>query len=408
MNRLVKVKVLPNDPELTLEWASVSEAGVPLIYAVGLNWVEQRAEIIRKQLNLFIIDFTNGNISFRERRGFRRCREHLQKLAKYGSTMYLALTEDARGEPPWSQERMNEWLADRGEDVTVSFAVPSNLYIPWGLLYNGDPEKLVVDDTEPRIEEYEDFWCVKYRASSYHANLPLMASSALAGESFRLLSAVNNDVFEKAYEVLPEAEQGTAKWFWGEESKLPVAYDRVKLKEEWQKVSSDSGILYFYCHANGTKIEFSRDETVTAEQLHLDLRRDPRHRCVNLAFFNGCNTVVGPDVKSGDTGQSFAEILRMLRFRGHVGTEAKIPDVFALRFGFDFLFYFLHGKGSLLDAMSSLRRKHWPISLVYSIHCDPLVSIARQAPPEFPEQFSEENFSLDRVGSNLLTAAPAA
>jgi hypothetical protein len=52
--------------------------------------------------------------------------------------------------------------------------------------------------------------------------------------------------------------------------------------------------------------------------------------------------------------------------------------------------------------MNHLRRKHWPLSLLYTINCDPLVAISRTSVPVFPDRLSDDNFSLDRIGSNLL------
>lgn len=407
-NHLIKVEIIVNDNELDCHWSLGMEVGAYLISA-NLAGVKYWSSKVRECLNQFVSDYkTPEAIDVKERKGIRLYREHLQQLATAGNALYRALCDDSKHTT--TPEEMRDWLratrrrlADRGDSCFITFMVPDNVHVPWGLIYDADPAKLSMDDTElPTMEEYEDFWCIKFGASSVHSTIPLQAiPGTLPGESFQLLSAINQSVYGRAYSVMPGVEQAFVETFWGE-TNIQGVFSEHQLREAWSQINRENGILYFYCHANGTTIELSETEPLSAEELHVVLLRAKRSPSVNLAFFNGCNTAIGPDKQTGENGRSFMEIIKALEFRGYIGTEAKIPDVFALRFGFDFLFYFLNGNGCLLEAMGYLRRKHWPLSLVYTINCDPLIALSRKGVLAFPDRLSDDNFSTDRIGSNLL------
>ena len=73
---------------------------------------------------------------------------------------------------------------------------------------------------------------------------------------------------------------------------------------------------------------------------------------------------------TGDTG-----------FCGFIGTEAKVPDLFAFRFAADFFGHLLYDEMTVVEIMENLRRQHFPLSLVYSTCCHPQFKIKRIAGP---------------------------
>jgi hypothetical protein len=46
-----------------------------------------------------------------------------------------------------------------------------------------------------------------------------------------------------------------------------------------------------------------------------------------------------------------------------------VPDIFALRFGLDFLYYFFCKGWNVSRIMDHLRTEHWPLGLIYSTYC---------------------------------------
>ena len=62
----------------------------------------------------------------------------------------------------------------------------------------------------------------------------------------------------------------------------------------------------------------------------MDRLNEEDRKTACLVFVNGCCTATG----HADGG--FLEATGMQGFYGFIGTEANVPDVFALRFGLDF------------------------------------------------------------------------
>jgi hypothetical protein len=400
--RLIKVKAIADGENLKCAWEPDGAFGGINITA-SMSGLKKWSESIRDRLNEFVMDYVGGHIDFNAPTGRQNCKVHLKELAKFGNNLYKILTDDL--DHSQSPTTMKAWLGKFGDDCQINFLVPDGIHIPWGLIYSDDPDGLDTgEEGEPRIEDYGNFWGIKHSASSVYSTLPPPSdpTNRIASDSFSLLPTLNKGVFDTAYDCLDAVEQGIVDGFW-KQTCVPV-YNGDELSVAWQRLSKGSGILYFYCHANETSLELSKTEVLTAEDLRIALDEVPGLTSVNLAFFNGCSTAIGPQ-RQREYGRSFMGILKHLNFRGYIGTEAKVPDVFALRFGFDFLLNFLHGDRSLSDTMSHLRVKHWPLSLVYTMHCDPLVEISRSTAPGHPDRLSDDNFSLGQVGSDTLGSA---
>ena len=133
-----------------------------------------------------------------------------------------------------------------------------------------------------------------------------------------------------------------------------------KLIRAWKKDGNKIGLLYFYCHANGTRLSFGLDDEISTSDLRLELKREgaslENPPC--LVFLNGCHTAVGESTGgflAATGGQGFC---------GFIGTEAKIPDLFAMRFGLALLHELFTRDLPVRDIMQELHRKHWPLSIV--------------------------------------------
>ena len=93
--------------------------------------------------------------------------------------------------------------------------VPDRVHIPWGLVYDADPDSLNMDDTKPpQIDEYGDFWGIKFNTSSVHSTIRAPINpDRLPGETFYLLPAINEVAYTKAYSVLSTVERSFADTF---------------------------------------------------------------------------------------------------------------------------------------------------------------------------------------------------
>jgi hypothetical protein len=81
-------------------------------------------------------------------------------------------------------------------------------------------------------------------------------------------------------------------------------------------------------------------------------------------------------------------------FCGFIGAEAKIPDIFTLRFVTQFIDWFYASGETIEHVMRTLRKAHLPLSLAFSLSCarDLRLSVAkpRPLPAELPPNFSYE------------------
>lgn len=89
-------------------------------------------------------------------------------------------------------------------------------------------------------------------------------------------------------------------------------------------------------------------------------------------------------------------------FCGFIGTEAEVPDLFALRFGLAFLYHFLLEGVPVYLTMDRLRREHWP-SLLYSTYCYPMLRVSKPLDFKGLEVKEFDNFSkAELLGTKLI------
>ena len=167
------------------------------------------------------------------------------------------------------------------------------------------------------------------------------------------------------------------------------------LIEQWKTNGNNVNILFFYCHADGTTLVLDPADSLSMENFTLKLKKKARAgddppTC--LVFLNGCSTATGHE-KGG-----FLEATGNAGFCGFIGTESTVPDIFAMRFSLAFLYEMAHSGSPVYQVMDELRRKHWPLSLVYSVYCYPPLCVTKNAKLS-SEGITFGNFSRQQLGS---------
>ncbi|MCP4107301.1 MAG: hypothetical protein GY749_17455 [Desulfobacteraceae bacterium] len=166
--------------------------------------------------------------------------------------------------------------------------------------------------------------------------------------------------------------------------------------KRWSAIAHYNTLIYICCHADGTNLGLDPyEDKITIDDLRLKLQVAKPYT-KNLMFLNGCSTTVGQD------GGGFLEATGKEGFYGFIGTEAKIPDIFAVRFGLDFMVSFIYSGKPVYEIMDDLRRRHWPLSLIYGTYCYASLSVSPSPKKNFPLNFDQRNFSFEEVGSNEL------
>lgn len=312
----------------------------------------------------------------------------LKELARAGRDLYEALFLDAASSRDVAQEIRDD-LESRSSPCRILVKVDPRIHIPWGLLYCGPRDRI---SESGRIEELCGFACLKYNLSTIHSRLPVLPKPR-KDEVFKLLPVFNKRSFESARGVLRADEQEFVDMLMRRFSE--PTFSKTAFEERWRTEALKFGLIYFYCHANGKELALDLEDTVNIFTLRLLGNESPdAGKRICLLFINGCATAVG----SPDGG--FLEATSQAGFCGFIGTEAKVPDVFALRFGTAFLHLFLTSGLPIWRVMEILWRQHWPLSLLYGVYGHPLVRVeSGGGRVELPPALCC-NFSAETVGTN--------
>jgi len=314
----------------------------------------------------------------------------LKSLAEAGSRLYQTLFfETGYGNP----REVKSWLKSLYREQRLVITVGDRIYVPWGLIYDSDPKAL---DDGIDVDLFENFWCLKYLLASKYYRINPMGVKTIS-RSIEVIPVINRTVFETASRDVAKAEgsivnQLASGW------KGP-AFSKQEFFNRWKKITGNDILVYFYCHADGTRLALSADEMISLDDFRLELRGKPLSRrgtTTTVVFLNGCSTAIG------DPNGGFLEATASPDFCGFLGTETEVPDVFALRFGSAFLREWLNGAGPVFLVMDVLRRKHWPLSLLYSICCFPEFQIEKKDKFAGLSEVGTGNFSESEIGNRVL------
>lgn len=312
----------------------------------------------------------------------------LKALALAGRDLYESLFIDAANTRHIAQE-IREDLELRGSPCRILVKVDAQIHVPWGLMYCA-PRATIPDSGH--IDDLGGFACLRHNLSTIYYRIPVLPKPR-QGVPFQLLSVFHKGAFESARRLLRPDEQAFADELLRRFSE--PTYSRSEFEHRWRTAALKFGLIYFYCHSNGTELALDVEDTVDIFTLRLLANELPdAGERVCLLLMNGCGTAVG-----GPNG-GFLQAASQPGFCGFIGTESKIPDVFALRFGTAFLHLFLTSGLPLWRVMAILWRQHWPLSLLYGIYGNPLVRV--ESSGGMHDQPSElcRNFSTEAVGTN--------
>jgi hypothetical protein len=179
--------------------------------------------------------------------------------------------------------------------------------------------------------------------------------------------------------------------YWAQrESKSPAVAVTVRrsvkeLVDALKSGNTTDQIIYFYCHAqsvglggagpDASTLTLGRTDTVTLRTLRLEAPTDIKLRGAPLVFLNACESgELSPLFYSG-----FVPYFMSKGARGVIGTECKVPVLFAAEWARCFFDEFLDGTpiGELVLA----KRRHFYLQhsnllgLLYGIHCNADTSI---------------------------------
>ena len=373
----------PPKPDYSAEIEIVGDAYFQVTWARGLRYrpylidkgdIETASDGIRTQLGSLISNaldreraVTDGDsASVAASNAVER--EIMQDLAAHCGDLFTALFTCAPGSGVSQAYVAGIRDRIRGEPTpkSICFLVKPRVYIPWGLLYDGAPAA-GADPADPSA--FSGFWCLKHQVSTVFDYLASPNDFVVTYESssFHLLSGGDKAEFAKAKRVLKgySAERKLM-------AKLLKGYGRPATNSDalvgaWGENEKRLGLLYLFCHATARAIGFSVSDTMNVIKFkNLLAKSATSPRC--LVFLNGCYTT-NPDPKG-----TFLEATGRDGFCGYIGAETEVPAIFAFRFGLAFQCLLYQGI-EVVDIMAQLRRKHWPLSLIYGLYAFPHLSV---------------------------------
>jgi hypothetical protein len=356
-----------------------------LSYRINSGMVRRISARIRALLTLLVSECMD--------RGADSSGPTLKRLAMAGKDLHDTLFLDA-GESEQSPQDILEYIR-RFPDLPVTISVDQTVYVPWGLIYDGDTEKLS-GDSALDAEAFRDFWCIRRKLSTVYRRItPDRFLRKIPASNFRILPVINRNAFEAARSQLTVTEeQSLLEWLM---SRFMPVYSASDFKASWAENASKIGMLFFHCHADGTKLALSEEDLIESHQLKLEFSRSVigKRDWSCLLFLNGCSTA------TGDSDGAFLEAAGETGMSGFIGTEAEVPDVFALRFSLDFLSKFMQGNQSLRSTMLGLRVRHFPLSLLYSVYTYPGLQLESDNVLT-PIQLPPANYSYGQLGTSTI------
>jgi hypothetical protein len=322
----------------------------------------------------------------------------LKELATSGAKLYrtlFAAMDDAK---------LANRIRVRYEEETdfrLRFNVSASVYAPWGLVYPATDDEV---DALPDVHDvqtlgpYAKFWCMSRELATVYDGIPPdVVGRNYDASTLGMIRVVNDETFQaiksKFSKGSPESEM--LDWFHSHYG-APVLKSK-DLERAWRDKGSRTGLLYFYCHANATKLALSDEEKIASSDLFLMLSGSQRAPKTSgcLVVINGCSTAVGDP--SGD----FLLAASQEGLCGFIGTETDVPDVFALRFSLVMLDLLFRQGLTLSEAMLQLHRNHFPLSLLYGLYAHPDFRMPQAGSPAFA---APKNLSFESVGSGRLEA----
>lgn len=324
----------------------------------------------------------------------------LKSLAREGSVLYETLFAATEGKH--FADRVRRYYA-KADPFRLRFSVETSVFAPWGLVYPADTDdvdKLPVIPNIADLGPYDKFWCISRELATVYDRIPQDAAGLdYDSSTLGIMRVINRETFDAVKaKVGIASEVELLKWL---DKTAPPIVTAKDLRLAWKGRGAKTGLLYFYCHANATKLALSESENIESSDLLVTLSgatREPNNSGC-LLVMNGCSTAVG------DPKGDFMAAASQEGLCGFIGTETDVPDIFALRFSLALLDLLLREGLTISDAMLRLYRSHFPLSLLYGLYAHPDFRMPKEGTPKPTELM---NLSLGAVGTGRLELHDAA
>ncbi len=370
------LRITEHEKQYKVSWTIVDgdETLGPPAYSVDAGLLQQSATNVRLQLQVI----ADARKPF-EKPEFATL---LKQLAQLGRTLFKQLMNPANDQPEVLQ-RFRE-AATAPNQTRHDFKIileTAEIFVPWGFVFSGELGDVPTQDKlQMSLADMKGFWLSHFNVSVTYGGTSQLPRQRKT--SIRKLFALHEVMFTEAKALLKaEDEDCLDRLEQLLDENMAPASDWDTFRKAWSEVGSDhDSVLYLYGHSDGQRIELRErkgagiDPTFDLSAADLiEFKKDHPGESAAIFLFNGCRTAA-PGSGSGDIPIS-ANFLKASRERGYfgfIGTEAEVTNVFACRYGTEFLWR-LHQEGrSVGETFDELLQsgKLFPQNLLYACYAD--------------------------------------
>jgi hypothetical protein len=238
------------------------------------------------------------------------------------------------------------------------------------------------------LVDMKGFWLSHFNISVTYLGTPALPRQRKT--SSRKLFALHEVMFAEARALLKtEDEECLERLEKLLDNKMAPVSDWDSFQDVWAEVGSEhDSVLYLYGHSDGQRIEL-RDRKEDEQGLDtkfelsaadlIEYRKEQPGESAAIFLLNGCRTAA-PGSKPGDVPvlANFLKPTREPGYFGFIGTETEVTNVFACRYGTEFLWRLYQEGKTVGEAFDELLQsgKLFPQNLLYACYADRRFNLA--------------------------------
>ncbi|MEO8367128.1 MAG: CHAT domain-containing protein, partial [Pseudoxanthomonas sp.] len=379
--------------DCTVWGATQARAHLPIQEAELADAIEQ----LRKAL-MTVVMRKSASKSFPFQDAIDIAPEHrdaaLVELARAGYLLYRMLFHHPAAD--LQCKAIGDWLRKQALDASTMLTlqvIGEGFPVPWALLY-------MADGWDESTVTWEGFLGLRHVIEQIPLQNDMSTADSLieeqpAGLSVSLNLNTGIDAQMKMDVVQRQASYWTALKTTRPGLRVTTRTQASELLSALASSETDDQILYLFCHAttvglggvggpNGSSLTLSNDKAVTLADLNLMAATDRKLKGNPLVFINACESgELSPMFYNG-----FVPYFMSKGARGVIGTECKMPALFAAEWARLFFDELLAGK-PLGQTFLDLRRRFVidhgnPLGLLYGLHSNADVQLVGGATPADP------------------------
>jgi hypothetical protein len=305
----------------------------------------------------------------------------LQKLAQRGRDLFLQLMPDSSsGESSEVQRRLEQLAQNSSDGRPYHRARPDlkvtldteRLFVPWGFAFSGSTDHLP-GMPSVSLTDMKGFWLSLFNISIAYGGSCSLPHHRKA--SFRRLFALHEDMFVRAKTSLEKRCLDRLNTLLEEDPTPATDWDSFEL--DWDVVKDDyDSVLYVYGHSDGQRIQLSDVANDPKYELLASSLKKFRKRArgsASIFMLNGCRTAApSPASAEEPISANFLKETRQPGYYGFIGTEAQVSNIFACRYGTEFLWRLCKEGKSVGEAFDELLECDdlFPHNILYTCYAD--------------------------------------